>query len=97
MFRLFLEATLQVLVVSIIVGAGLPGVFALGVRWMAAGAGGDAETSHAAARPAFTALAIACFVVVLAVIAAGLSIVVSSGFGYTVSFQHIIPVFTKKG
>ena len=59
--------------------------------------GGDAETSHAAARPAFTALAIACFVVVLAVIAAGLSIVVSSGFGYTVSFQHIIPVFTKKG
>ncbi|MEA5154233.1 hypothetical protein [Raineyella sp.] len=97
MLQLFLAATAQVLVVSIIVGAGLPGVFALGVRWMAAGAGGDAETSHAAARPACTALAVLCFALVLAVIAAGLAILISSGLGYTVSFDHVLPTFMKKG
>ena len=41
-------------------------------------------------------LAWVVFALVLAVIAVGLAIIVSSGFGYKVSFDHIFPTFIKK-
>ena len=31
-----------------------------------------------------------------AVIAVGLAIIISSGFGYKVSFEHVFPTFIKK-
>lgn len=96
MLQLFLNAVLQILLVGLLVGAGLPALFSLGIKAMAYGAGGDAEISHEAGHPIGTVLGYLCFALVLAVIAMGISIVVSSGLGYKVSFQHVFPTFTKK-
>ena len=78
-------------------GAGLPTVFALGVRSLAWGAGGSAEVAvdarpHAAGR----ALAVACFAVVVAAIALGLTIIIATGQGKIVSFDHIYPTLVDK-
>lgn len=96
MAQLFFSAIGQVLLIGLIVGAGLPALFAVGVRALAYGAGGDAELDHAAPKPLGTLVGYLCFAVVLAVILLGIAIIVSSGFGYQVSFEHIYPTFAKK-
>lgn len=97
MFSLLLTAAGKVLAVSLLVGAGLPALFALGVRSMAYGAGGDAEVDHAAPQPLGRLLGIAIFALVLAAIVSGIAIVVASGLGKAVSFEHLYPTFVPKG
>ncbi|MBK8446434.1 MAG: hypothetical protein IPL41_07065 [Micropruina sp.] len=96
MFQLFGVAISQVVAISILVGAGLPALFAFGIRALAAGAGGNAEVSGAVGKPAMKVLAWVLFALVLAVIAVGLAVIVSSGFGYKVSFEHFFPTFIEK-
>ena len=96
MLQLFGNAIGQVVLVSILVGAGLPALFAFGVRALAVGSGGSAEVSGEAGKPAMKIVAWLCFALVLAVIAVGLAIIISSGFGYKVSFDHFFPTFIKK-
>ncbi|GAA1376726.1 hypothetical protein GCM10009638_15540 [Luteococcus sanguinis] len=96
MIGLFFEDIALVLLVGVLVGAGLPALFAVGVRALAYGAGGDAELSHESGHAIGTVIAFLCFAVCLLVIAMGISIVVSSGLGYSVDFSHVIPVFHKK-
>lgn len=91
----------QILLVGLILGAGLPTLFAAGVRSMAWGAGGEAETHAAgvaAARPHALGrvLAVVCFVVVLACVALGLTYIVAAGFGKALSFQHVFPTIVDK-
>lgn len=97
MLPLFFNAIWQVLLIGLIVGAGLPAIFALGVKAMAYGVGGDAESDHAAGHPLGKVVGVLLFAVVLAAIALGIAIIVSSGFGYQVSFEHVFPTFVKKG
>lgn len=96
MFQLFGNALGQVVAASILVGAGLPALFAFGVRALAIGAGGSAEVNGDAARPGMKIVAWVCFVLVVTVVAVGLAIIISSGFGYKVSFEHVFPTFIKK-
>ncbi len=96
MFQLFAAAIWKVLLASLLIGAGLPALFALGVRAMAYGVGGEAETSRATGHPAGKVLAILCFSIVLAAVATGITIIVAAGFGKTVSFEHIYPVLVSK-
>lgn len=96
MFQLFGNALGQVALASILIGAGLPALFAFGIRALAAGAGGSAEISGDAGKPVMKIVAWITFALVLAVIAIGLAIIISSGFGYKVSFEHFIPTFVKK-
>ncbi len=96
MFQLFGSAISQVVAVSVIIGAGLPALFAFGVRALAVGAGGSAEVSGDAGKPVMKLVAWITFALVLAVIAIALAIIISSGFGYKVSFEHIFPTFIKK-
>ncbi|WP_415085947.1 hypothetical protein [Micropruina sp.] len=84
------------LLVGVVIGAGLPALFAFGIRTLAIGAGGDAEVGHEPGKPAMKLVAYLCFALVLAVIAIGIAIIVSSGFGYNVSFDNIFPTFVKK-
>lgn len=93
---LALDGAWKVLLASLILGAGLPVVFAAGVRSMALGAGGDAEVDHARPHPIGRVLAGVCFVVVLAGVALGITIVVASGFGKAVSFAHVYPTIVSK-
>ncbi len=64
-----LENVFRVLVVGLILGAGLPAVFALGLRAYAHGVGGaTAEGTTDSPNPALRALGIATFAVVGAII-----------------------------
>jgi hypothetical protein len=92
-----LDGAWRVLSVALLLGAGLPLVFALGIRALALGSGGEAEVSHAAPRPVGRVLAVACFAVVLVGVALGLTIIVASGFAHTVSFEHVYPTLVPKG
>lgn len=96
----FVTAASQVLFVALIVGAGLPAIFAVGVRALAAGAGPeDAHEHGATASPGnrlSTVFGYCCFAMVLAAVALAITIIVASGFGKTVSFEHLLPVLVDK-
>ena len=85
----------KVLVASLVLGAGLPFVFALGVRARASAAGARADGEHAERRPVGNVLFALCILVVLLGVALGIT-VVASGFGKAVSFQHIYPTIVSK-
>ena len=91
-----LEGAWKVLLAGIILGAGLPALFALGIRSLAYGIGGDAEVDHAQPHPIGKALAGLCFTVVLLGVALGITIVAASGFGKALSFENIIPTLVDK-
>ncbi len=94
---LALQGSWKVLLASLVLGAGLPLVFAAGIRSMAYGYGGAAEADTAARpHPVGRVLAALCFLVVLAGVALGITIVVASGFGKAVSFAHIYPTLVAK-
>lgn len=96
MLSMFFTAIGQVLLIGLLVGAGLPALFSVGIRAMAYGTGGDAELSHATGHPVGKLVGYLCFALVLACICLGISIVVSSGLGYKVSFEHVLPTFVEK-
>ncbi|MEI2766429.1 MAG: hypothetical protein V9F82_12195 [Dermatophilaceae bacterium] len=93
---LALDGAWKVLVAGLVLGAGLPTVFALGVRALAYGSGGRAELSREPGRPIGTVLAYLCFAVVLVGVALGLTYIVASGFGKALSFEHVYPTLVSK-
>jgi hypothetical protein len=93
---LALDGAWKVLVTSLLLGAGLPIIFALGVRARAFAAGGQADGRSTERHPIGNVLAALCHVLVLAGVALGITIVVASGFGKAVSFQHIYPTIVSK-
>lgn len=94
---LALEGAGRVLVAGLLLGAGLPLVFALGIRALAWAEGGDAEKSHAEPRPVGRLLAWLCFGVVVVGILMGLTVIVASGFGLELTFRGVLPVMEKEG
>jgi hypothetical protein len=96
-----LEGAWQVLVAGLILGAGLPTLFALGIRSLAYGAGGDAEVHETGVtgptpHPMGTVLGWVLFAIVLLVVLLGITFIVASGFGKALSFEHIIPTIVDK-
>ena len=72
----------QVIVVGLLLGAGLPALFAIGLRVMHGGAlGVDEHGNTTTAHPTLVRMAIAflCFGVVVAVVAAGIVFIVVNG------------------
>jgi hypothetical protein len=90
-----LEGALRVLIAGLVFGAGLPAVYALGIRAMAYGDGGDAEVSHARPHPVGRVLAYLCFAIVIGGVALGLTVIVASGFGMEVVFDPF-PTLVEK-
>ena len=99
-FELELQALWRILVIGLVLGAGLPALFAVGVRALAYGQGGDAEVhrigANPPAHPVGKLLAGLCFAIVLAAVVLGIVFIVASGFGKVLSFEHIYPVITDK-
>jgi hypothetical protein len=97
-----LQAIWKILVVGIILGAGLPTVFAAGIRSIAYGQGGDSEvsatgvTAAAAPHPIGRAVGILCFAIVLVAVALALVYLVATGAGKVLSFDHIYPTIHAK-
>jgi hypothetical protein len=95
MFPLFLEAAWQVTLAALLLGAGLPVLFALGVRSFAvAGTGEDGV--QGANRILLRTAGLLCFVLIVAAVAIGLTIIVATGFGKEVSFEQIVPMIVDK-
>jgi succinate dehydrogenase/fumarate reductase cytochrome b subunit len=91
------EAAWKVLLVGLVLGAGLPAVFAVGVRSLAWGTGGAAQVDIGEKpHPAGRAVAALCFLIVLAGIALGLTIIIAAGQGKVVSFDHVYPTIVDK-
>lgn len=96
MIELFAAAAWKVVVAGLLLGAGLPALFALGIRLSAEGAG-ETGAPVARGRPASALLGKACFAVVALAVALGITVVVASGFGKLVSFEHVVPTLVDKG
>ena len=84
-----LDGAWRVLLASLILGAGLPVLFALGIRSLASG--GEAPASVPA-----RSLAYALFAVVVLGVLLGLTFIVATGFGKALSFEHIFPTIAAK-
>jgi hypothetical protein len=96
-----LDAGWRVLLVGLVLGAGLPTMFAFGVRALAWGTGGDAEVHdtgitvkpHLAGR----LVAYTMFAIVILSVLLGVGYILAHGLGMTITFNGIVPVFTPKG
>jgi hypothetical protein len=96
-----LQGAWKVLFASLVLGAGLPLLFALGIRSLAYGAGGEAEvhesgvtapTSH----PIGTVVGYLLFLIVILGVVLGITFIVATGFGKALSFEHIYPTIINK-
>jgi hypothetical protein len=97
-----LEAIWKVLLWSVILGAGLPAVFALGVRALAwgtpaEGAATGGTVSVGGGNPAGKVVAAILFLIVLYCVAAAIVFIVATGKGDDISFTHVIPTIKSKG
>jgi hypothetical protein len=96
-----LEGAWKVLLAGLLLGAGLPTLFALGVRSLAYGAGRDGEV-HATGvtgpttRPIGTVVGYALFAIVVLGVLLGIGFIVAGGFGKTLSFEHLYPTIVDK-
>jgi len=93
---LALEGAWKVLLVGLVLGAGLPALFATGVRSLAWGVGGDAEVSHARPNPAGRVVAALLFAIVAYAVISGILFVIASGQGKALDFSSVIPTFVDK-
>jgi hypothetical protein len=98
---LALQGAWKVLLASLILGAGLPTLFALGVRSLAYGSGGEAQVHETGVtaptpRPIGTVVAWILFLIVLLGVVLGIAFIVVSGFGKALSFEHLFPVIVDK-
>jgi hypothetical protein len=91
--RMAFEGSWRVLFAGLVFGAGLPLVFALGVRCWAFGVG---QLDGRAARPAAKVLAGLLFAVVVGGVVLGIALVVATGFGRAISFDSLIPTVVDK-
>jgi hypothetical protein len=102
-FTLFLEAAGQVALVALLLGAGLPALFAIGVRSFAlAGSAGSPDADGDTTTPSRISVSVLrfvgslCYALVVVAVAIGLSVIIATGFGQEISFEHILPAFVPK-
>ena len=86
----------NVLWLGMLLGAGLPAVFALGIRALSYGVGGDADATDHEPHPVARIAAYLCFALVLVAIAAGIGVIVAHGLGMKLEFAGLLPVFVPK-
>ena len=93
-----LDATWRVLLVGLLLGAGLPALFAFGIRVLAWGTGGEAEEHLAGEIPSPHPLGrvIGCtiFALVVLCILGSIAIIIASGLGFKLAFTPF-PTFSK--
>ncbi|MCC6497307.1 MAG: hypothetical protein IT193_13725 [Propionibacteriaceae bacterium] len=95
-----LDGGWKVLLAGLVLGAGLPAMFAFGVRALAWGTGGDAEIHETGVllkpHPLGRAVAYTMFGLVLVSVLLGIGYIVAHGLGMVITFNGLLPVFTPK-
>lgn len=89
-----IEGAWHVLLAGLILGAGLPAIFALGIRALSYGAVDGQKASDHQPHPGMRVVAYACFAVVLVAIALGIGVIVAGGFGLEVQLGW--PIFVRE-
>lgn len=96
---LALKGASNVLFAGLVFGVGLPVIYALAMRALTIGASVDTDPDGAprlhptASSKAITALLLA---VIVGGVALGITIIVASGLGKVVTFDHVIPMLVDK-
>jgi hypothetical protein len=92
------ETIWKVALASLILGAGLPVLYASGIRSLAWGSGGNAEVTHARPNPIGKVVAGVIFLIVAYAIISGIVYVIATGKGsnYDITFKNLIPEIQKK-
>lgn len=90
-----LDAAWRVLFVGLLLGSGLPALFSVGIRQLAAA---HVPESAGAGMPPVVhrLLAYLVFGVVLLAVTLGLAYIVAHGFGYKITFDGLWPVIREK-
>ncbi|MEU4695386.1 hypothetical protein [Actinoplanes sp. NPDC023714] len=96
-----LDGAWRVLLAGLVLGAGLPVLFALGIRSLAWGAGEatvnqSGVTVPGTRRPAGTVIGYALFAIVVLGVLLGLTFIVATGFGYKLDFSGFFPTLVAK-
>ena len=95
-----LDAGWRVLLVGLVLGAGLPTLFAFGVNALAWGTGGEAEVHDTGVvlKPHMLGRVVAftTFALVVVAVLLGIGYIVAHGLGYTITFNGVLPVITGK-
>ncbi|MGL5809379.1 MAG: hypothetical protein ACRCYQ_05490 [Nocardioides sp.] len=91
--KLSLEGSWALLYMGLILGAGLPIAFALGVRMLA---GTTAEAGGRAPGPLARLGSGVCFGIALLGVVTGLMIIVAAGIGKVVTFEKVYPSLVDK-
>jgi hypothetical protein len=76
------EATLKILIAGLIVGAGLPALFAVGVRLNAEGVGATGDAAVAHRNPLLVAISWAVFALVLVAVIIGILFIARDFIGH---------------
>jgi hypothetical protein len=99
-FLAALDGAWRVLLVGLVFGAGLPALFAFGIRSLAWGAGGEASVHEPGVtlkpRPVGRLIAYLLFALVVLLVLSGVGYIVVHGLGWTVTFNGLLPVITPK-
>lgn len=92
------ETIWKVGLAGILLGAGLPVLFAVGVKALAWGTAGGSTSTHTRPNPLGKVIAAVILLVVLYAIAAGIVYIIATGKGsdYDITFEHLIPEITQK-
>ena len=95
---LALAGAWKVLLTGVILGAGLPAIFALGVRMLAVGqpstataGGGTTTASTGGANGAARVAAFVLFAIVVVLALLGIFYIIVTGLGHKLSFSHVYP------
>ncbi len=94
-FGFALDAAWRVLAASLLFGAGLPALFAIGIRTLAWGVGGNVAVGNVRPHRSGKIIAALCFALVLGAVALGIAFIVASGMGMELTFRYGIPMFTR--
>ena len=86
----------RVLVTCLILGAGLPSLYTVGLRQLALADGTSATPTRSANPLLHRVLAYVLFAVVLLAILLGLTYIVAHGLGYSVTFDGLLPIIKRK-
>ncbi len=89
----------KVLFAGLVFGAGLPVVYALAMRALTIGSTtvvDDGGRSHTHPSPLGRALAGLLIALIVGGVVLGLVLIVASGFGKAVSFEHVIPTIVDE-
>ena len=96
MIPLALEGAWKVLAAGLVLGAGLPIIYAFAVRGLAMAQGAGAIIGEKTAKPFGKVIWWVLLLVILLAVSYGIAFIVATGVGKAVTFDHIIPWFVDK-